>query len=249
MVAELVTPIDELTGLPLPILQLDTPPNEPDSWEDFHHHFHPRLSTELQGLDGLAVRYSRGQVLPRWLHQRYHDLFVGPPLPVSKQAKFTNVILAVSGVVPVTAVDLSVHGSFREVRMNEEQYQRVADPMRLHFERFGHSSKEPYKRNKIGQFFAEYLMSQDFSGALSGPVTDEFLLTEDDARRKELGSLILRFVANETVAEITPIYQEMRHQGLVQPAGTIDLYKAVKRFFPKARFSEYHSALHDKLAV
>lgn len=65
----LAAPLDDLTGLPLPIVI--SPPfygNSNDSFVDYHHSFHPERDLVYGDDAQVALRRSRGQNLPRWLH-------------------------------------------------------------------------------------------------------------------------------------------------------------------------------------
>jgi len=91
------TPRDELTGQPLSVYvrPADFHREGLDCTPEFHHHLHPGNDvelgcdnagdllpvTDLNRSEGLAVRYSKGQTVPNWLHDDYHDLFFGPKLP------------------------------------------------------------------------------------------------------------------------------------------------------------------------
>src|SRR5437868_1010472 len=101
MPAELQSYLDTATGLPLPIAPVEFArlPG-PGGHSNWHHHYHPAKSPILQTPAGVAVRNCRIQFVPRDVHQRYHDLFAGPPLPGSNEEAFRTTVLAVAGVVP-----------------------------------------------------------------------------------------------------------------------------------------------------
>jgi hypothetical protein len=59
-----LSPVDELTGLPLPILTNFEPKySSQPTWEDWHHHFHPKLDNILDcEVGGRFLRHSRIQL-------------------------------------------------------------------------------------------------------------------------------------------------------------------------------------------
>ena len=130
------TPIDtELTNLPLPVLMTGT--DFSLNGDNFHHHFHPSRSSELgydpttgrlyprddlRRMAGMAVRTSRVQDIPIWLHSRYNNIFSGPPLPETLEEQFTTVVLVCAGIVPRQAIDLYTPGEFSVVDLAPKQH-------------------------------------------------------------------------------------------------------------------------------
>lgn len=129
MAAELETPIDELSGLPLPIAPHDVlPTNNPDI-ANWHHHWHPSTDTRLLTPGGLAIRHSRVQLVEANHHNMgdrhrgkltYHDYYVGPPLPINENDEFAKCVLACAGYIPYEAIDLS-SGEPKRVTMTQRQ--------------------------------------------------------------------------------------------------------------------------------
>ena len=81
----LATPLDELTGLPLPIVISEAKHGSSNAKPDFHHHFHPERDLTNADDAMLALRKSRGQNLPRWIHEHHHKYFAGPEFPESRE--------------------------------------------------------------------------------------------------------------------------------------------------------------------
>lgn len=252
MAAEIQTPVCEATGLPLPIL-----PTEPDSrarllFEDYHHHFHPRRDPSLSHIDGHAVRYSRGQIIPRYLHDRYHQIFTGPPLPQTQDEKFRVAVLACAGVVPRVALDLSVPGQYREVSLDDDVYERLAAPRSIYVEKAYYKKDHEYdlKRRTIGKFFASYAMQQNVREILSESVIGQFL---DDAttpeRKKELGNFILKEALLLSIVPIAGIHQELAQNGFVLPARRREPMSVIRKFFTKNKYTDYHDELERRIAA
>lgn len=252
MAAEIQTPVCEATGLPLPIL-----PTEPDEqarflFEDYHHHFHPRRDPQLMGADGLAVRFSRGQLVQRFLHDRYHAIFTGPPLPESQDEKFRLAVLACSGMVPRQAIDLSKPGQFQIVDLSHEQFERIAAPRSIYVEKAHSNNGKAYdrKRHTIGKFFAAHALSQGVQDTLSSSVIGEFLDDKTAAeRKKELGNFILTQALRLSIEPIMPIHEELSAEGFVLPGRRVGPPAVVKKFFPKYRYADYHEELARRMVA
>jgi hypothetical protein len=250
MAAELQSPVCKATGLPLPIL-----PTEPDAralfiFEDYHHHFHPRNSPELKEIEGRAVRYSRGQMIGRFLHDRYHQLFLGPPLPETLDEKFRVAVMACAGVVPRQALDLSTPGEYKVVNLTNDQYERLTDPHSIHVDRAFHPEQSFYKRRTIGKFFASYAMQQNVRLAVSDNVIEQFLdVQATPERKKELGNLILREALGMSVESLAPLHRGLQEEGYVAPRKQLPLFSVVRKYFTKEYFQDYHDEIAKRLVI
>ena len=255
-----ITPTDELTRLPLPVLMTGTDFSfkEPN----YHHHFHPSKSAELgfnergkklptqhpDYLEGRALRYSRGQHIPKWLHNRYHDIFYGPELPQGAQAKFTAVVLACAGVVPREAIDLYAPGEFNVVSLDDKQHEFIR--RRLYYEGAA-STRESYdKKNKIGKFLAEYALSNSIE-AIVGQTevkkkVDEFLVPKSEAGRRAAGRFLLEHAIDASVADLIPLHEEARKEGMIKKSRK-KLGEVVLKYFPEKRFIDYFDPLEERL--
>lgn len=129
MAAELITPLDYETGIPLPILptkELD----RHDPTTNWHHAWHANSAPELQGVGGRALRHSRVQLVRNVDHNHgnkevgkltYHDYYVGPPLPTDDDERYKLCIISAAGYVPDMAIDLWSGDGPSKVRMTAEQ--------------------------------------------------------------------------------------------------------------------------------
>lgn len=248
MAAEIQTPVCEVTGLPLPIAPHEPPKTEARfNFSDYHHHFHPRNDELLQGLSGKAVRYSRGQFLPRVLHNRYHQIFTGPELPDNDTDRYRLSVLACAGVVPKQAIDLSRSGEYEVVNLSEEAYSRLASPDSIYIER-ARKPAEKYVRKTIGKFFASYAVRQNVRQAVSEKVIGQFLDERTTPeRKKELGNFILREALGMTIDDIAPLDRQIREEGLVYEERARPLLTVVRKFFTIEFFPDYHDSIAESL--
>ena len=113
MAAELVTPTDELTGMPLSLAPpLEWLPRDRPDIANWHHWWHPSSAPALQTLGGQALRNSRVQLVPVGDHnmgsETYHHYYMGPNLPGADDAdtQFKLCVLACAGYVPDRVIDL-----------------------------------------------------------------------------------------------------------------------------------------------
>jgi hypothetical protein len=139
---ELITPTDELSGLPLPILTNEVLPVDNPEKANRHHHWHPSNAPELDvgTLAGAALRRSRIQVVRAVDHNQrrngkpmYHDFFAGPSLPKTEQEVFKLCVWACAGYIPDSAIDLSGDQP-KIVEMNQKQkaiLQKIGQPDRI----------------------------------------------------------------------------------------------------------------------
>lgn len=242
--AGLQTPTDEQTGLPLPTIVVDPPsPNANTDFVDYHHHFHPRVAYE--GVDDAtwAVRTSRGQDLPRWLHEHYHRYFAGPQKPESREQAFIACVMACAGVVPRQAIDFSGDGP-KIVEASNAQYEVLAHTIRR--EGSHRWDKGRAQRNRIGMFFASYAVEQAIEHEVSDRDIYKFLYTRDNDRRLQLGNKILKKAVNMSIEPVRPLYRNLRKEGLVTDSSP-DPWNIVTEYFVAPRLPDYHIALKRRL--
>jgi len=255
-----ITPIDsELTRLPLPVLMKGTDFSSEES--DFHHHMHPEKSELLgfdpvthlkypsrdsQNFEGRAVRMCRGQNIPKWLHTRYHYLLGGPALPDTTKGKFTIVVLACAGVVPRQAIDLYTLGEFDVVDLSDNQHDFIRK--QIYFEE-APSKLKRYRKDKIGQFLADYTIKNSLPDVVTEKKVkqkvEEFLRTKDENKRIAAGHFILTTAIGAAIADLIPIHQEARHEGLVRQQKR-SLGDVVLKFFTVDRFADYYESIENQ---
>lgn len=262
MAANIITPTDELTGLPHAILPFDINAGEGKHFEDFHHHNFPRRSPELlpyynldpnvqpedyclSDIAAVALRVCRGQLLDRPVHDLAHKRLLGPKLPKTVQEKYVHVTKACAGIVSRWAIDLRQPDEQLLVRMDDETFKRVANPKTLCGERYYYDRPANFRRRIIGSFLLQYALEQDLSH-VSPTVIDEFLATKRNSRRTELGNLLLRDAIEISLAPVIPLHNQLKQQGMVQP-GKADMRSAIKKFIHPERLTAYHLSLSAKL--
>jgi hypothetical protein len=250
MAEHIPTPVCEATGLPLPVRQTLT--IEPINWalfnfKDYHHHFHPERSPELVTEEGRALRVSRGQWLPKELHNRYHKLFDGPPLPVDIDEVFRLTVLSCAGVVPREALDLSKRRSYKKVGLRDEEFELLAAPNSIFIEK-AHSKGASPKRRIIGQFLVSYALKQDLYEVISDRVIEQFLYRSTSAeRRKELGNYILREALDMSVDGLAAEHRELRREGYSLPGRPATLFDAQRKLLPKNDLPSYYRQVASNL--
>lgn len=264
------TPLDELTGLPLPIFarSSDFYIRKKDDLElrpeNYHHGFHPNKSILLgyseegilypkgseERISGRALRYSRGQIVPIWLHSRYHDLFYGPELPEDVKGRFTRVVLACAGVVPRQAIDLRRPGEYKITPdLSDRAYSQIT--RRIHYEGEITPPKYPDRRGELGRFIADYAINNSLNQILSESEVrakvKEFLMPRSDRARKEAGRIILAHAVDASVAELIDVFETAKKEKMVQRA--TNLGSIVLQYFTPDRFGDYFAPLEDRLAT
>lgn len=112
MAAELITPTDEFTGFPLPIIPSRRLMDGEPIFTNWHHSYHPNSSQALQGLGGRALRHSRIQLVDASNHnhsrESYHAIYKGFDMPdVSDlDGQFRLALLGITGYIPRQGIDM-----------------------------------------------------------------------------------------------------------------------------------------------
>lgn len=254
-------PSDELTGLPYPILPTYISPTTPRGYdENYHHHFYYRRDPDLEGgiktsqvlrnpenipydvISGLAVRMSRGQMLPVGTHDLLHKRFgAGPQLPRTQDAKFYTAVLACSGVISRYALDLTKPNGQELVVMSSEQFSYMSSPGTLQTEKQSIDRPSHHRRAVIGSFFLRYAVARDLTH-ITERVIDEFLNTQSRARKTELGGLILREAIYQSIEPMKSQYSELHRLGFVSGAHQ-DLRVNVSKFIKTRPIAHIESEL------
>lgn len=219
MAAELVTPTDKLSGLPLPIVPDKQwyPYGRPDI-ADWHHSWHPRLAPELRSVGGLALRNCRLQLTARKFHNEgehsYHKYYRGPELPDEEDEQFRLVVLSVAGYMPTRGIDLSGEAP-REIDLT---------PRQLSILRKQDSDKEfayrsfRYGYEPVRDFLSSYCIQNSIGDSRRTQLlVDEFLNTTDNDKRIYLGNLLLAKKSEIASEPIRELYVAAKNKGLLHP--------------------------------
>jgi hypothetical protein len=232
---------------------------------NYHHHFHPEVSEELgwneetrkklpadtmPRIQGLAVRYSRGQLVPSWLHVRYHKIFEGPELPQTQQEKFTTVVLACAGVVPREAIDLHDPKNANKRQLSDKEHDWIR--RRLYYEGAAERPKYPDRKGEIGRFIATYAIEHSLDEILTEEEVkrkvDEFLIPKSDSSRQEAGRFLLAQVVDASVAELIPLHERAKKKQMTKRT-TKKLGDIMLKYFTASRFPDYFAPLEDRLNI
>lgn len=235
------TPVDVISGLPLPLAPYGEPlvAGSPDA--DWHHHFHPRRSPELQDLGGQAVRVARLQLTNYGVHHHeYHKTFGGPPLPRIEKEQFGLVVMATAGHVPELALAF---------RRHEPRIVPLSEGQRLHLQTSGEFRTGG--RDIIRKFLQQYILGQSVGGVnINEETLDEFINTLDLVRRRELGHTLLALITEKATEPISLVYKLARKQGQIAPGSARSAHLFVKsRLGPKRMRNHLIDQLHNKLAA
>jgi hypothetical protein len=201
----LVTPTDELTGLPLPLVPL----NELGEDADWHHHQHPRRSPLLKkDLGGSAVRQSRLQFYDYELHHSgYHHTYLGPPLPETEEDQLATTIMSVAGYMPDFALDFQ-SSEPRIVKLKPEQRQRLQTSGEI---RIG-------SEDVVKNFIKSYVLSQPIESVNINELTiEEFITTKDHERRRALGHNLLGLIIYKATEPINEVYCQAQKREMLLP--------------------------------
>ena len=202
----LITPVDESTGIPLPLYPQPELPIRPggkggkkvlEGIADDHHPFHPRSDLLGRGLGAEALRHCRIQ----WAdydehHNSYHNMYVGPPLPQSQGDKFRTVVFAAAGYIPAEAIRFVSRGDTPKIAP-------LTATQRMGLLQSGNIRIEQQKPLKM--FLLDYLMKHGLSEVAEGMI-DEFLNTGDFEKAQEIGNALLHVASNVTTDPFSSEY-------------------------------------------
>lgn len=228
---ERITPIDELTSLPLPI----TPPrkkvpNHNPNVADWHHQFHPRDDPRLKTVGGLALRNSRLQLVFKTFHNegphRYHRFFNGPPIPEDEATQFGMCVLSCAGYIPEDGINL--RGDEPVIRrLTDEQRAILQEPNLDKNQDFDYHHFR-YGYDPIRDFFIKYTLDQDLTAVVPESAIDEFLYSRDNEKRKRKGSDILELATSAaTQGVVGANYALLREMRLLHEAMPPEPHKLV----------------------
>jgi hypothetical protein len=218
MAATLETPVDQFTGLPLPII-----PSNESGERNWHHHFHPEHHPTLQTLGGIALRNCRLQLINGNLHNMgpgsYHHYFVGPPLLDNEDEQFKLCLLACAGYIPGEGIDFSSgEPVIRPLSPEERDILRTIEgPKGAPYEYYRFKTIK-YRPEEVRPFFIEYLLKQNLiQDKEDERDIDEFLHTENEKTKTRLGHVLLSKAAKMASLSVRDSYREARKSGNLHP--------------------------------
>lgn len=224
--------IDYETRLPYPIAPTWGRRQLENNWEDRHHAAYQRMAPELQGDAGRAVRHSRVQLVPRWLHNRYHGFYPdGIELPQTELDKFCFSVLACAGVIPDKAIDVSGKKP-QLVNIDPKGYRYFRRPGRLHPEyKINKYTKDDDYAKHRGIFFMKYILENNLE-EISPELLERFLLIDKQKhskRRLQMGWLIVGKAIEVATEPIKPLYKKAQEMGMLDKSCPTDPRQVIKR--------------------
>lgn len=230
-----MTPMDQLAGLPLPMV-----PTEQRYNPDWHHHFHPKRSSDLADLGGHAVRNVRLQHVDRNRHDDYHNAYFGPVLPTTDQDRFGTIIMAAAGYVPEQGIAFKRHRP-SVVMLSETQRKQL---------QFGGDMRMG-SVDAVRAFMRQYVLEQPLGSINVHELTlEEFVTTPNPDRRLLIGHNILAQITDLATESVSETYWQANRRQLLLPG----LPSNVQRF-TKTRLGNRRNRnvlvrqLHAKLAA
>ena len=206
---KLITPTDELSGLPLPIFPnpqltpvLSRSVINRDRVADLHHTFHPRLSLVNMGLSAEALRACRVQwVLYDDHHNEvgYHKGFVGSERPKTDFDMFKTIVFASAGYVPDRALAFDEEANHTVVSLNRAQHAQLLQPGIMRVDNY----------TKVKDYLLDYAARKGITDRGSSTV-DEFLFSKDKARCALLGNELIRLASEVATSDLDRDYREAK---------------------------------------
>jgi hypothetical protein len=235
--SKLRTPIDELTGMPLPVLPPTNILDGGDAENNWHHHYHPANDKRLTSTNGLALRHVRLQLLPVTSHNSYHSIFEGPQLPRTNQERFGQIILASAGYIPAKAINVLSNDPEEPVGMSKKMRRRLQTSGEIEVR--GHSN--------ISNFIKNHLIGQDFS-EVDELVIEEFIYTSDIERKRVLGQKLLAIASDLAIEPIKPVYKQALNDGLLAEPRPKLINLVTSKLNGRKTSKKTIQALHKRLA-
>jgi hypothetical protein len=212
------TPVDELTGIPMLFVPhwdlglLMKSASRTGRFSDWNHAYFPRLSPDLRGAAGLAVRYARVQRVARHEHDKYHEWFDAPPLPKTLEEKFRAVVLCAAGYVPPVAINMG-YRTPRQEPLGFRQIRRLRTSGELTVDR----------PHRVRRFMKEFILDQQIEGVENNrKLVSDFLLSRsgtdyDRKRQADMARSLLSITARGVVAGLEDGYAFGYQNDLLAP--------------------------------
>ncbi len=219
---ELITPTDELSGLPYPIAPScrDLPLNTPQE-ADPHHHFHPGNNLFFKTIAGIALRNCRLQLTELAHHNKgsgsYHAYFRGPAFSESPNDALKTCVYACAGYIPSKGIDMA-SGEPKVVNLSKEQTAWLRTPS-AHDE-FGYKYLR-YSYDPLRRFFTDFALAQDLS-RVDKLMLEELLVTKAEARKEHLARCLIAVASRLAVQSMQSDYKEAHKAGLLHPRAQSD---------------------------
>lgn len=239
-----ISNIDVSTRSPYPIAPVWDRKRYEETWEDRHHSAYQRLAPELQGEAGRSVRHSRVQLVPRWLHDRYHSFYPdGIELPETDLEKFCFATLAFAGVIPNKAIDVSgKKPKLVDIDAKGYRYFRKTGRIYPEVKINKRTGQDDYAKHR-GIFFMNYVLENNID-EISPDLLNKFISmdkTRYSKQRAQLGWLIVGKAIEKATEPIKPLYRKAQEMGMLDKSCPNDPRQVIKRavrHYPPNYFDE-----------
>jgi len=203
----LITPVDELSGLPYVMVPPEYPlPANNYQLADDNHAWHPSRSPLLATPSGEALRNSRVQRVDWYDHHIvYHKYFYGPEIPTEEADIFRRIVFAVARYIPDLAIDCNGYEPVIQ-RLRPEEKERLWRSNELRVPRPG----------LVRGFLGNYVARQDISHVKDSRI-DEFMNTSNEYRQAFLGQWLLSQATLVATESITSSFEIAKQSGNVAP--------------------------------
>ena len=210
------TPVDPLTGIPLPLVFGLGWPAPVCSQElvhqqrarDIHHAFHDRARVSKIGrtAGSRALLNCRTQLVDFEVHHdMYHGTYSGPPLPSKPEDIFKTVVFAAARCIPEKAIGFDVDGNADEgVSLSPEERGLLLSSI----------SVDPESKKGIGKFLLDFVIRHG-SSITDWRIDLFFDCNADSARRLEVFNDLVELASYEATEPIRPAYIEAQQSRLL----------------------------------
>ncbi len=206
-----------------------------------HHPEHPNNSPELLGLRGRVVRHSRVQIVPIDEHDIYHELCVGPILPVDDEEAFKMVMLHHGDCLSDLVLDLSSIDKPEVRPIKDVDIPKIR--VKPEIGNVGPDSDWDTRRRTC-EFLARYLINH---GPKSSDVwVKKFLRERDEAQRLELVRIILHEAAHLALEPIQPVYEQSRKKLYIPSHEPPKLSTVLFKIFLPEYYQDYVQLLEER---
>lgn len=224
MAAELQTPVDRFSNIPLPLApSLEALPEHRPDKADMHHGFHPKLDPRLLTTAGLALRNSVLQLTERTFHNEgplsYHRFYQGPQIPTDETEVFKRVVLATAGYVSEEVLDMNNGDPVRRPMTSDElEYFQTPSSDNI----FDYKYLR-YRYGPIRDFLRDYIVNQPLGEEhVSLSKLDEFLHTKDRQTKLNLGHFMISKASEVATEGVRSQYYDLKRSQRMHPAASID---------------------------
>lgn len=208
MIEKLATPVDETTGIPLPIYPnpnipavVHPPAINSARLGDWHHPFHPREILVKGTLGQQALRNCRVQWAEYNEHHDgvgYHSFFAGPNLPIREQEIFKTVVFAAAKFLPDKALSFDGEGGASVVKLDDAGRHRLLEDGVI----------KVANRINVRDFLLDYLARNGGLLADHQKAVEKFLDMPERENKLVLGRALINLASRAVTASIEPAYSQ-----------------------------------------